>query len=162
MVYFFIVLNALLGVLITAALLPEAGAIVLLLDIFMLTIGCNTIIGDWFIAIEYSRWGDKFNNIIFSNKRLLMSIACLTFSLKAASILAIVLEIVAGIVIAFVLCLVSFGTADSKDYEDGCAGSFAIGRFLFKLLSLISTVYDKIAMIIAKIELYCLGIQIPK
>lgn len=167
MVYFFITLNALLGVLITYAVHPSIGISILLFDLIMLTFGCNTFIGYYFIAKEKMRWGDKVNKIVYCDKRLLMSIACLTNSLRIATIVMLIIGWIATIAVGLVICLASGILYEvffegSKNTTDGCIGSFVVARYLFKLVSFLSSCYDKIAELIAKAELYFLNIDIPK
>lgn len=56
--YFIIILNVLLGVLITSAFYPIVGIIVLIFCVLMLTIGYNNTIGESFIRTQMKYWGN--------------------------------------------------------------------------------------------------------
>lgn len=105
--YFIIILNVLLGVLITSAFYPIVGIIVLIFCVLMLTIGYNNTIGESFIRTQMKYWGNDINEIVFSKKRLLLSVACLTLSLKIGAAIAIFVETSAVILVAFVYSLLS-------------------------------------------------------
>lgn len=160
MLYFTILLNILLGTVITSAFYPVIGIVVLVFSGLMLTIGCNTTLGAFFIRIQVKKWGDKVSEIVFSEKRLLMSVACLTFSLKVGAAIAIFVE--TGAVVLFAFCiLLAFGY-----FFEGAASGMSIGlsyniaRLVIKIFSLVSIGFDKIAEWIAKAELHFLNIEI--
>lgn len=67
--YFIIILNVLLGVLITSAFYPIVGIIVLIFCVLMLTIGYNNTIGESFIRTQMKYWGNDINEIVFSKKK---------------------------------------------------------------------------------------------
>lgn len=160
MLYFIIALNILLGIVITSAFYPAVGIVVLIFSGLMLTIGCNTTIGTFFIRTQMKNWGDKVNEIVFSERRLLMSVACLTFSLKVGAAIAIFVETGAVILLAFCI-LLAFGY-----FFEGAASGMSIGlsyniaRLAIKIFSLVSIGFDKIAEWIAKAELHFLNIEI--
>lgn len=160
MLYFIIALNILLGIVITSAFYPAVGIVVLIFSGLMLTIGCNTTIGTFFIRTQMKNWGDKVNEIVFSEKRLLMSVACLIFSLKVGSAIAIFVETGAVVLLAFCI-LLAFGYF----FEGAVSGmsiglSYNIARLTIKIFSVVSIGFDKIAEWIAKAELHFLNIDI--
>ena len=143
--YFIIILNVLLGVLITSAFYPIVGIIVLIFCVLMLTIGYNNTIGESFIRTQMKYWGNDINEIVFSEKRLLLSVACLTLSLKIG---------------AFCI-LLAFGYLFDGSASGMTIGlSYNIARLVIKIFSLVSIGFDKIAEWIAKIELSILNIKI--
>lgn len=160
MLYFIIALNISLGIVITSAFYPVVGIVVLVFSLLMLTIGCNTTIGTFFFRTQMKNWGDKVSKIVFSEKRLLMSVACLTFSLKVGAAIALFVETGAVVLLAFCILLV-FGY-----FFEGAANSMSIGlsyniaRLVIKIFSLVSIGFDKIAEWIAKAELRFLNIKI--
>ncbi len=160
MLYFIIALNISLGIVITSAFYPVVGIVVLVFSLLMLTIGCNTTIVTFFFRTQMKNWGDKVSKIVFSEKRLLMSVACLTFSLKVGAAIALFVETGAVVLLAFCILLV-FGY-----FFEGAASSMSIGlsyniaRLVIKIFSLVSIGFDKIAEWIAKAELRFLNIKI--
>lgn len=158
--YFIIILNVLLGVLITSAFYPIVGIIVLIFCVLMLTIGYNNTIGESFIRTQMKYWGNDINEIVFSEKRLLLSVACLTLSLKIGAAIAIFVETSAVILVAFCIIL-AFGYLFDGSASGMTIGlSYNIARLVIKIFSLVSIGFDKIAEWIAKIELSILNIKI--
>lgn len=159
MLYFLLVLNCLLSVAITAAFFPYVGVGVLIFTIFMLTIGCHTAVGDFFLKTQMKTWGENVKQIVFRTKRVLMSVACLTFSLKVGTAIALFVETGAALMIAFCI-LFAFGYLFEGPGSGMTIGmSYGIARLVVKLFSLITVGFDKIAEWIAKIELRILKID---
>lgn len=158
--YFIIILNVLLGFLITSAFYPIVGVVVLIFCVLMLTIGCNNSIGDFFIRIQMKYWGNNINEIVLNEKRLLLSVACLALSLKIGAAITIFVETGATIFLAFCILLAWGYFFDGSKSGMTIGLSYNIARLAIKIFSLVSIGFDKIAEWIAKIELSILNIKI--
>lgn len=159
MLYCIIAINCLLGFAINCAFYPTIGILILLSNILLLIIGCNNSFGKVFVGLQMKHWGDSVSHCLFENPHLLMSVACLSFSLKAGAAVTLFVETGAVIMIAFCL-LIAFGYFFDGAASGMTAGlSYEIARFVVKLFSFISIGFDKIAEWIAKAELHILGIE---
>lgn len=159
MLYFIIILNIALGMILTSAAYPVVGLVMLIFYGLMLSVGCSTAIGPLFIKSQMKHWGNKVDEIIFSNKRLLMSVACLTFSLKISIAIAIFIE--AG---AVLLLFFAFFIALGYFYEpprsvQPIKGIYALAVLIVKIASFLSIGFDRVAEWITKLELRILNIN---
>lgn len=159
MLYFIIILNVILGAAVMSAYYPVVGIAYVVLCVLMLTVGYNTVFGSFLIRTQMKKWGNKVDEIVFSEKRLLTSIACLTLSLKIGAAVALFVETGAALMIAFCI-LMAFGWF----FEGAASGmtvslSWGIARIAVKIFTLLSIGFDKIAEWIAKAELSILKID---
>ena len=159
MLYVVIALNCLLGIAITSAYYPVAGIAVFLFSILMLTVGYKTAFGAFFIGTQMKHWGSNIDQILLNERKLLMSVACLSLSLKVGAAIAIFVETGAVLLIAFCI-LIAFGYFFEGPASGMTIGlSYGIARLVVKLFSLIHIGFDRIAEWIAKAELRILKIE---
>lgn len=159
MLYLIIVINVLLGAAVMSAYYPAAGIAYVAFCGLMLTVGYNTALGSFLIRTQMKKWGNRVDEIVYSEKRLLTSIACLTLSLKLGAAVALLVETGAALMIAFCI-LMAFGYF----FEGAASGmtvglSWGIARFAVKIFTWLSIGFDKIAEWIAKAELSILKID---
>lgn len=160
MLIFIIIINAALSTLVTSVYYPIIGVFMLVFSVFMQLLGINSVLGNLFVATQMRQWGDKVSDVVYTEKRLLVSVSCLTFSLKVGVAVALFVETSAIIIVAFVILLV-FGY-----FFEGSASGMTIGlgyniaHMAIKLFSSLSIGFEKIAEWIAKIELHILNIDI--
>ncbi len=159
MLYFIIVLNVLLGIIITSTLYPVIGIAVLGFSALMIAFGCNNPFGEFFINTQIKHWGNNVNEVVFSEKRLLMSVACLTLSLKISAAIAILVEAGAIIMLTFCILLACGYLIEGRASGITIGQSYSIAQLIIKIFSFVSIGFDKIAEWVAKAELYILNIK---
>lgn len=160
MLYFIITLNMILGFIITSVYYPIVGIAVSVFNGAMLTIGCQNALGAFFVRSQMKNLGNKVDKIVFSEDRLLMSITCLVFSLKIGAIITVFVETSAIFIIAFCILLASGYLFQGPLSGMTLISSYKIASLIFKIFSLLSIGFDKIAEWIAKAELRILNIEI--
>lgn len=160
MFYFVVFLNLLLGIAITSPFYPFVGVVFAVFSSIMVEFVSNTSVGMYFIRKQTQNWGNNVADIVFKEKKLLMSVVCLTLALKIGAAIALFVEIGAAVFIAFSLLLI-FGYFFNGPLSilSGMINSWYIARFILKIFSLLSIGFDKIAEWIAKGELALLNIK---
>ena len=154
MIALVIVLNTLLSVAMTSAFYPVVGLAVFVIEGVFLTLGRNSRIAASFLHHQMRNW--KKHQITFKERWLLMSVACLTCSMKIA---AIFVETGAALLLAFCLLL-----ACGYFVEGAASGmtpvlSVRLARSAIKAFLFLSVGIDKIAEWTAKAELRILHIE---
>jgi len=159
MIYFMIVLNCVLAAVINIGYYPTVGFVILILSLIMTFLLNNTPISDFFIATQIKEWVQIIQQVNPISKSFMISVACLSLSLKICALIALFVETGAALLIAFSILL-----AAGYFFEGAASGITAgtgwlIARLLVKVYTFISVGLDRIAGWIAKIELDALGIS---
>ena len=155
-----IISNVILETFIAGASYRLIGVLVLAFSIIMLVIGCKNKFCMYVVTKQLRLCGNQIDNLVLREERLLISVACLSIAVKIGMGIALFVKIGAVGVIA-VCILLAFGYF----FEGAASGmtpglSYTIARLLVKIYSFISITTDKIAMLIAKLELHLLHIEI--
>lgn len=152
-----IVLNTLLSVAMTSAFYPVVGLAVFVIEGVFLTLGRNSRIAASFLHHQMRNW--KKHQITFKERWLLMSVACLTCSMKIAAAIAIFVETGAALLLAFCLLLACGYFVEGAESGMTPVLSVRLARSAIKAFLFLSVGIDKIAEWTVKAELRILHIE---
>ena len=152
--------NVMIGATLNYLTYVFVGAAIFIVDLLFIVFLRNSNIARWIIVheIQYYETDDLFDDE--GSTQVLVSVALLSLNMKLAAGIGLFVETGAFLCIVFAILLASGYLFEGLRSGMTLGGALSIGKILVKIATFFSSIWEKMIILIAKVEFAFLGIEL--
>lgn len=154
-----LIINYILTLFFAGGYYPAVGVVLCIASVMFSLLDKGTVIGEYIVLSQIRSWNPGDLVEAKDKRPVLLSISFLTLSMKIGAAIAVFVEVSAVLLLAFCILIASGYLFEGRKSGMSIGGAWAISKLVVKVYLFFTSLVDKLADLIVKIEFALLKVE---